>query len=504
VCRLLLCGLALLTAAALVSAAGARRPPALATFSTQPANVGAGDEAVLAVHVTQTATCTLRLSATGQSHVVSAPVRAGAYAAWTWTVPLDAALRTWTDSVVCAAGKRKQTLSGHVGVGGAAGAAGGLVLPKTLVGRALQQPPARVAGALGTPGPADSAAYPDANAPCTAAPFASTGACSSGTWGYRTANGVWNVLGSRGFPYRSSADFVAWALGLTWSSFHFSGVAGTAADWKTFASAAGMQVVTAPAVGDIAWWGASRPHPDGVVGLVVGVDSDGAVVESYGFDDTGALATQPVHAPAYLRRAAFVAAAPSAWAPGTAAVPAPPPPSTAGDAVPPTLPPTAPIDSFTSTPSKTVTWPAATDNVGVAGYLVSVDGTLVGSIPTPVYTLGGLACSVRHTLTVSAYDFAGNVSAPLTISGFEKICIIGGTPPFQNEQALTRLATYSDYHGQTGPGPAIESGQTVEVSCWLRDGATTWYRILSAPWGGAYYADASGFFNSVGVGIQHC
>src|SRR5581483_11586319 len=93
-----------------------------------------------------------------------------------------------------------------------------------------------------------------------------------------------------------------------------------------------------PAVGDIAWWGASRPHPDGLVGLVVGVDSDGAIVESYGFDDTGTLATQPVHAPAYLRRPPFVAAAPSAWVPGTAAVPAPPAPSLAGDAVPPAWP----------------------------------------------------------------------------------------------------------------------------------------------------------------------
>ncbi len=84
-------------------------------------------------------------------------------------------------------------------------------------------------------------------------------------------------------------------------------------------------------------------------------------------------------------------------------------------------PPSAPTASATAADALTidVSWTAATDNVGVAGYHVYRDGTLIdtaaGSSTDFVDT--GLDPSTSYTYTVDAFDAASNVSSSSAVVG---------------------------------------------------------------------------------------
>ncbi|MBK8608770.1 MAG: fibronectin type III domain-containing protein [Chitinophagaceae bacterium] len=88
---------------------------------------------------------------------------------------------------------------------------------------------------------------------------------------------------------------------------------------------------------------------------------------------------------------------------------------TAGD----TQPPTAPVLSSTGSTASTIglSWTAATDNVGVTGYEVYVNGTLNGTTTTALtYTVSGLAASTAYSIYVRAKDAAGNGTNSNTIN----------------------------------------------------------------------------------------
>ena len=57
-------------------------------------------------------------------------------------------------------------------------------------------------------------------------------------------------------------------------------------------------------------------------------------------------------------------------------------------------------------------WTASTDDVGVAGYKVFRDATQVGDVTGTSYSDTGLTDGTAYSYTVSAYDAAGNTSAP--------------------------------------------------------------------------------------------
>jgi hypothetical protein len=87
------------------------------------------------------------------------------------------------------------------------------------------------------------------------------------------------------------------------------------------------------------------------------------------------------------------------------------------DLIPPSAVPDLAVSNITATGAK-VTWGAATDNYGLAGYAVTIDGgtahrTTVG---TRSYTIAGLAPSTHHTVSVVAIDVGGNTSTPSTTS----------------------------------------------------------------------------------------
>lgn len=84
--------------------------------------------------------------------------------------------------------------------------------------------------------------------------------------------------------------------------------------------------------------------------------------------------------------------------------------STAQDITPPSVPDNLRKTSSTIT-SVSLAWNAATDDVGVSGYRVYRDGSLVGSPGGTSFTDSGLAVNSTHTYTVSAFDAAANQSA---------------------------------------------------------------------------------------------
>ena len=99
---------------------------------------------------------------------------------------------------------------------------------------------------------------------------------------------------------------------------------------------------------------------------------------------------------------------PSAWSTSVSATPVPP-----AD----TQPPSAPggLTSNSTRTSITVCWSASSDNVGVAGYQVNVNGTPRATTTATCQTIAGLSPNTRYTVGVRAYDTAGNFSPAGTI-----------------------------------------------------------------------------------------
>ncbi len=73
--------------------------------------------------------------------------------------------------------------------------------------------------------------------------------------------------------------------------------------------------------------------------------------------------------------------------------------------------PTGLSASSTTQTATTITWTASTDAVGVTGYDIYKNGTLVGSSVTTSYSVSGLTAGTTYSFTVKARDAAGNVSA---------------------------------------------------------------------------------------------
>lgn len=85
--------------------------------------------------------------------------------------------------------------------------------------------------------------------------------------------------------------------------------------------------------------------------------------------------------------------------------------------VPDTTPPTVPTGVTVGTTTATtipLTWTASTDAVGVAKYLIYVNGNLAGTSTTTSYTCTALTAQTGYTVSVAAQDAAGNTSAQTT------------------------------------------------------------------------------------------
>ncbi|MEM9325998.1 MAG: fibronectin type III domain-containing protein [Bacteroidota bacterium] len=62
-----------------------------------------------------------------------------------------------------------------------------------------------------------------------------------------------------------------------------------------------------------------------------------------------------------------------------------------------------------------VSWTASTDNIGVTGYSVYINGALAGSTASNSYSFSGLSPASSYTVAVEANDAAGNTSGQATL-----------------------------------------------------------------------------------------
>jgi chitodextrinase len=107
--------------------------------------------------------------------------------------------------------------------------------------------------------------------------------------------------------------------------------------------------------------------------------------------------------------------------------PPPPPAPPAGDTQPPSTPSNLRVTSSTAT-SIGLAWTASTDNVGVAGYDVYLNGVKVWMPSGTSFTYLGLSCATTYTAAVDAYDAAGNHSPKTAITVATPACP-DTTPP---------------------------------------------------------------------------
>jgi chitodextrinase len=80
-----------------------------------------------------------------------------------------------------------------------------------------------------------------------------------------------------------------------------------------------------------------------------------------------------------------------------------------------TIAPTAPVNLSASNVTNNsigLTWIASTDNIAVTGYTIFINGVLDTTTANTQYLATGLSPATEYTFYVSAYDAAGNNSAP--------------------------------------------------------------------------------------------
>ena len=149
---------------------------------------------------------------------------------------------------------------------------------------------------------------------------------------------------------------------------------------------------------------------------------------------------------------------------------------TAADTTPPTVPTglTATAQTYSTV---SLTWNAATDPEGVAGYHVYRNGSEIATIPGTSYTDGGLSPSTTYSYTVSAYDSYGNTSAQ---SGTASAT----TPAIQPPSAPTGLAASAAANTQInlswtasadGGGPGIAGYKVYRNGSLIGSTAATTY-----------------------------
>jgi chitodextrinase len=110
---------------------------------------------------------------------------------------------------------------------------------------------------------------------------------------------------------------------------------------------------------------------------------------------------------------------------GSAAAPA------ASDSSPPSTPATVAAIPVSGTQIH-ISWSQSNDNVGVAGYRVIRDGTPVATANVTAYTDGALVSSTTYSYRVTAFDAAGNESAPSALVSATTMAAGGSqdsTPP---------------------------------------------------------------------------
>jgi fibronectin type 3 domain-containing protein len=122
------------------------------------------------------------------------------------------------------------------------------------------------------------------------------------------------------------------------------------------------------------------------------------------------------------------------------------------DTTPPAVP-AAPTDTSVSGTGTTITWTPTTDNVGVAGYYIYRNGTVVTQLAVPPFQDTGLTPGFTYAYTISAFDAQGNKSAQ---SAPLEVTTINTTPPTVptnlKATAVTSKSVSLSWSPSTDPG----------------------------------------------------
>ncbi len=132
----------------------------------------------------------------------------------------------------------------------------------------------------------------------------------------------------------------------------------------------------------------------------------------------------------------------------------------------------------------TLSWPAATDNLAVAGYKVYQDAVLIQTVSatTYSYSVTGLTAGTTYSFTVQAFDEAGNLSA-----GGPSITVKNGAPVNPGNVSLTLSP------GIVAAGGDVTASGTAPISTWIS------LKVLDSNQGVVYFdavkSDAGGNYS---------
>ena len=131
--------------------------------------------------------------------------------------------------------------------------------------------------------------------------------------------------------------------------------------------------------------------------------------------------------------------------------------------------PSAPSDLHQSSRSATgagVAWTDSTDNVAVAGYTVYRDGVPIASTQQAAAWVDDLVCSSSHSISVDAYDAAGNRSARSTAIVSTSTCA-DTSPPSAPRDLVVSGATDSAF--SVTWAPSVDDSGVAEYRVSLND-----------------------------------
>jgi len=130
------------------------------------------------------------------------------------------------------------------------------------------------------------------------------------------------------------------------------------------------------------------------------------------------------------------------------------------DPAPDTTPPTAPtlISSNITQTTVDLNWNGATDNVGVTGYDVYRDGSLIASTSNSTYQATGLTSGTTYIFTVRAKDAEGNVSVDSNTETIttEAPDTTAPTAPTLTSSNITETTVDLSWHGATDNVGVVE------------------------------------------------
>lgn len=155
--------------------------------------------------------------------------------------------------------------------------------------------------------------------------------------------------------------------------------------------------------------------------------------------------------------------------------------------------PTALVSSAVSSTGFTLSWTPSSDNVGVTGYDVLLDSTVVASTGGTTASLSGLTPDTLYSATVIAKDAAGNLSEPsiplsvttAVLSGTLRHSIWAPEPyPYTMAKETGEPVMVSNSFYSYGTSPDMSTWRIIGARLWIPAGQTMTGSVTFSAWFG--------------------